>query len=299
MIAATIQLCTYNRAALLERVLEACFDQTFDEGAYEIVLVDDGSSDETPAVVERARSRATCAFIAVRQSNRGLASARNAGIARARGERIIFIDDDVLPLPNFVHEHLRSHVAHPKAIVRGGAIEVETLDDLPPPIWSIRNYSGNFFWTTNVSAPLATIRAVGGFDESFSEYGWEDIDLGLRLRAAGVRAVFNPRALVYHYKPRPLAGAVDGMVRQARAKARTAAALVRFHPNWRAYLATGINPVQRRLAALRRRLGVGLRLQNRLAAIPRERALRRGELRAAWALANEAYFEELERALRA
>ncbi len=79
------------------------------------------------------------------------------------------------------------------------------IDDLPPPSGAITNYSGNYFWTTNVSVPLATIRAIGGFDESFSEYGWEDIDVGLRLRSAGVRAVFYPSALVYHFKPRPRA----------------------------------------------------------------------------------------------
>ena len=210
MIATTIQLCTYNRATLLERVLEAAFDQTVPEDAYEVVLVDDGSSDETPSVIERARSRAACPFTVVRQANRGLAAARNAGIARAAGERIIFIDDDVLVLPNFVQEHMRSAAARPGAIVRGGAIEVESLDELPPPVWGIKNYSGNYFWTTNVSVPLATIRAIGGFDESFSEYGWEDIDVGLRLRAAGVKAVFNPRALVYHFKPCPRTSSIEG-----------------------------------------------------------------------------------------
>src|SRR5581483_12185929 len=135
----------------------------------EVVLVNDGSTDETPAVIERARARAACAFRVIDQQNSGLAKGRNAGIARASGERIIFIDDDVLPLPNFVEEHLRSHASHPQAIVRGGAIEVESFDDLPPPVWSIRNYSGNYFWTTNVSVPLETVRAAGGFDESFSE----------------------------------------------------------------------------------------------------------------------------------
>lgn len=296
MIAATIQLCTYNRAALLERVLEAAFDQTVPDDAYEVVLVDDGSSDETPSVIQRARSRATCAFTVVSQANRGLAGARNAGIARATGERIIFIDDDVLVLPNFVAEHLRSHAAHPKAIVRGGAIEVESFDDLPPPVWSIKNYSGNYFWTTNVSVPLATLRAIGGFDESFSEYGWEDIDVGLRLRGAGVKAVFNPRALVYHFKPRLRTSSIDAMVRQARARARTAVALVRLHPHWRAYLATGINPAQRRLAAWRRKMGLAQRLRGRLAGLG-DRELTPREARLARALANEAYFEELERAI--
>jgi GT2 family glycosyltransferase len=298
VIPATIQLCTYNRAALLERVLEACFDQTVPDDLYEVVLVDDGSSDETPAVIERARLHASCAFTVVSQENRGLAGARNTGIARATGERIIFIDDDVLVLPNFVAEHLRSHASSPQAIVRGGAIEVESVDDLPPPVWSIKNYSGNYFWTTNVSAPLATIRAIGGFDESFSEYGWEDIDVGLRLRARGVKAVFNPRALVYHFKPRLRASSIEGLLAQARAKARTAVALARIHRHWRAYLATGINPAQRRFAAWRRRLRLADRLRGRLAVLG-ERELSPREARLARALANEAYFEELERALQA
>ena len=297
MIAATIQLCTYNRAALLERVLEACFDQTVPDDSYEVVLVDDGSSDETPAVIQRARLDAPCTFTVVSQENRGLAGARNAGIARATGERIIFIDDDVLVLPNFVAEHLRSHALSREAIVRGGAIEVESLDELPPPVWSIKNYSGNYFWTTNVSAPLATIRAIGGFDESFSEYGWEDIDVGLRLRARGVKAVFNPRALVYHFKPPLRASSIEAMVRQARAKARTAVALARLHPHWRAYLATGINPPQRGFAAWRRRLGLADRLRSRLANLG-ERDLTPREARLARSLANEVYFEEIERALQ-
>jgi glycosyltransferase involved in cell wall biosynthesis len=295
---ATIQLCTYNRAPLLARVLEACFDQTVEESAYEVVLVDDGSSDATPSVIEVARRRAPCSFIVVTQANAGLASARNAGIARARGERIIFIDDDVLPLPNFVEAHLKTGERRPGSIVRGGAIEVDDLDYLPPPIWSIKNYSGNYFWTTNVSVPLATIRGIGGFDESFSEYGWEDIDVGLRLRAEGIRAVFDPNALVYHFKPRPRTASVEKMVAQASAQARTAVSLVRRHPNWRAYLATGINPLQRGFHALLRGLHFDARFRRRLAQLDSDRELDRRELRAARALANEVYFGELERALR-
>ncbi|MBV9271612.1 MAG: glycosyltransferase family 2 protein, partial [Candidatus Eremiobacteraeota bacterium] len=145
---ATIQLCTFNRARLLERVLDACFEQTVPAAAYEVVLVNDGSTDETRDVIARAQSRASCRFIVVDQPNCGLAKGRNNGIAHAGGERIIFIDDDVLPLPNFVEQHMRSHDAHPLAVVRGAAINVETFDELPPPVYTLRNYSGNFFWTT-------------------------------------------------------------------------------------------------------------------------------------------------------
>jgi glycosyltransferase involved in cell wall biosynthesis len=295
---ATIQLCTYNRAALLERVLDACFEQTLDASEYEVVLVNDGSRDRTPEVIERARARATCHFEVIDQPNSGLAKGRNAGIARARGERIIFIDDDVLPLPNFVAEHLRAHERAPKAIVRGGAINVENFDDLPPPVWSIRHYSGNFFWTTNVSVPLMTIRAIGGFNESFSEYGWEDIDVGLRLRFGGVRAVFNPKALVYHYKPRPRSANVEKMIAQARAQARTAVQLAAIHPHWRTYLATGINPVQRGWHRLRAGDRAEHALRARVGDLTGDRALSNPELRAARALAGHAYFDELEKSLR-
>jgi glycosyltransferase involved in cell wall biosynthesis len=291
---ATIQLCTYNRAALLERVLDACFEQTVASDVYEVVLVNDGSTDATAEVIARARSRATCRFEAVDQPNSGLAKGRNAGIARAQGERIIFIDDDVLPLPNFVEEHLRSHARAPKAVVRGGAINVESFDDLPPPVWNLKHYSGNFFWTTNVSVPLATIRAIGGFNETFSEYGWEDIDVGLRLRFGGVRAVFNPRALVYHYKPRPRSGNVERMIAQSRAQARTAVQLAALHPHWRTYLATGLNPAQRGWAKLRRN---DERLRATLGDLSADRSLSDRELRAARALASAAYFDELEKTL--
>ena len=296
---ATIQLCTYNRSALLERVLDACFEQTLDASEYEVVLVNDGSTDDTLDVIERARSRAACRFEVITQPNSGLAKGRNAGIARASGERIIFIDDDVLPLPNFVEEHLRSHARAPKAVVRGGAINVESFDELPVPIWSIRNYSGNFFWTTNVSVPLATIRAIGGFNESFSEYGWEDIDVGLRLRFGGVRAVFNPKALVYHWKPRPRSGNVEKMIRQARAQARTAVQLAAIHPHWRTYLATGMNPVQRTWARMRAGERNERGLRERVGDLASDRALSNGELRAAQSLATMAYFDELEKSLRA
>ena len=294
---ATVQLCTYNRAHLLERVLDACFEQTAAAGDYEVVLVNDGSTDDTPGAIERAKARATCRFVVVDQQNSGLAKGRNAGIARASGERIIFIDDDVLPLPNFVEEHLRSHGRTPNAIVRGGAINVESFDDLPPPVWSFRNYSGNYFWTTNVSVPLRTIRAIGGFNESFSEYGWEDIDVGLRLRFGGVRAVFNPKALAYHYKPRPRSGNVEKMIRQARAQARTAVQLAHIHPHWRTYLATGLNPAQRALHRWMHRAGAPDRRRAALGDLSEDRGLTNAELRAANGLASDAYFDELESAL--
>ena len=295
---ATIQLCTYNRAHLLGRVLDACFEQTLASDAYEVVLVNDGSRDETPRVIEEAKRRATCAFTVIDQANAGLARARNAGIARARGERIIFIDDDVLPIPAFVAEHLRSGARHPGAIVRGAVINTESFARLPTPTWSLANYSGNFFWTSNVSLPLQTLRRVGNFTESFREYGWEDIELGLRLRFAGVRGVFNRYAVAFHHKPRPGTAAVAGMLRQARAQARTAVRLRELHPHWRVVLATGDDPVRRTWHRALRAAGATRRLERIVPAPEVRDALTNRELRAARALARAAYYGELEAARR-
>ena len=296
---ATIQLCTYNRARLLGRVLDACFEQSVPFDAYEVVLVNDGSRDETPAVIAAARERATCEFVVVDQANAGLARARNAGIARARGDRIIFIDDDVLVTPAFVAEHLRSGERTRDAIVRGGVINTASFDDLPPPVWTVANYSGNFFWTTNVSVTRARLDAVGTFTESFAEYGWEDIELGLRLRGARTPSVFNARALAYHYKPPPRARDVDRMIAQARAQARTARQLYALHPTWRVVLATGDHPAMLAWQAAMRRLRPSGRLARGVGEASSERELTSSERRAARALARRAYFEELASERRA
>lgn len=294
---ATIQLCTFNRAHLLGRVLDACFEQqylAFDE--YEVVLINDGSSDETPAVIEAAHARATCPFVVIDQPNAGLARARNAGIARSRGERLIFIDDDVLVTPSFAAEHLRAHERVPRGIVRGAAINTSSFDALPPPIWTAANYSGNYFWTTNVSVARSQLDAVGGaFTESFREYGWEDIELGLRLRFAGTRSTFSPRALVYHYKPAPRGNQVEGALRQARAQARTARELTRLQPHWRALLATGDYGAARTLHRLDDLFGNVDRARSRLALSEPGAALDARERAALRTLARAAYYDELER----
>ena len=293
---ATIQLCTYNRAHLLGRVLDACFEQTVDTQEYEVVLVNDGSQDETPRVIALAKERATCAFTVIDQANSGLAKGRNAGIAAARGERIILIDDDILPTPRFVEEHLATHRKHPGDVIRGSVINTQSFDDLPPPVYSLKHYSGNFFWTSNVSVPLATLRDIGGFNETFSEYGWEDIDVGLRLRARGLKSRFNPKALVFHYKPRPTGGSVEGMLRQARAQARTAVQLAKLHPHWRAHLATGNTATQRLLHKWIRGIGAARTFTSMLGDAPAGRPLSGAQLFAAQRLAADAYFEELEKA---
>jgi len=294
----TVQLCTHNRAHLLGRVLEALFAQDYDPSRYEIVLVNDGSTDETRDLIERLRPQAPCRFEVIHQQNAGLAKGRNAGIARARGEIILFIDDDILATPVLVREHLAMHVEHPRAIVRGAVLNVETFDELPPPIWTPKNYSGNYFWTSNVSVPMALLGEVGVFNESFSEYGWEDLELGLRLRHAGVPSLFARRAVVYHHKPRPTAKSIPGIVRQAKAQARTAVQFRALHPHWRVALATGQTKAHALLHRALRSAKFSRALLTVLGTVQDEsKPLSALQLAAARALAREAYFEELDRVM--
>jgi hypothetical protein len=166
-------------------------------------------------------------------------------------------------------------------------------------VWSVRNYSANWFWTTNVSVRRSRLDAAGGrFDESFSEYGWEDIELGLRLRALGTKAVFNRYAVVFHYKPRPKGTNVAGMLRQVRAQARTAVRLERLHPSWRVALAIGDTAPQRLLGAALRRSGLVPRLERVVSKTSDETRLSPRELAAARLLAAAAYYDELDQAKR-
>ena len=296
----TIQLCTYRRPALLERVLEALFDQTAPDDAYEVVLVNDGSPDDTNAVIERVRPLARCAFTAIVQDNGGLANARNAGIARAAGERICFIDDDVLPTPVFAAEHLASDAKHGDVIVRGAVINAASIDDLPVPVWTPANYSANFFWTSNVSLRRARLDRVGGrFDETFTEYGWEDIELGMRLRSIGTRAVFNRFAVAFHHKPPRAAASVDDVLRRVRAQARTAVQLRAKHPHWRVDLAIGTTLPQRVLGDAVHRSGVARVIAPLLRSAAGPGALSPPQRLAAQLLATDAYYDELTRAARA
>jgi hypothetical protein len=176
-------------------------------------------------------------------------------------------------------------------IVRGAVINTETFDDLPVPVWTPANYSGNYFWTSNVSLRRARLDRVGGrFDESFTEYGWEDIELGMRLRAIGTRAVFNRFAVAFHHKPRPAGTNVGGMLRQVRAQARTAVQLRAKHPHWRVDLAIGAMPPQRALGSLLHRSGIARVLAPLGNATGR---LSPPQMLAAQILAADAYYEEL------
>lgn len=232
-------MCTYNRKRLLERALTALFNQNFPKDQYEIVLIDDGSTDGTGEYVKTLDP--PCPMTYIHQQNSGLAKGRNQGIRHANGQIILFIDDDIVASPNLLAEHVKTHEQHMDHVVRGWVNHIHDLDNISGPQFNMQDFSTAFFWTSNVSASRKHLVQAGMFDEDFKEYGWEDLELGMRLKRLGLGMKYNKRAIVYHYKSRWTPEDVEKMCRQAKAKARTAVIFVEKHPTMRVRLATGLH----------------------------------------------------------
>lgn len=206
---------TYNNRPVLERVLEALLRQTFPPSRYEVVIVDDGSTDGTAEMLERFRGALQMQYLA--QANRGRAAARNAGAHAARGRILVFLDSDFFPVPGLLAEHHKHYPpdaagigvqgasrTHPEALTTAFMRARETYLEVPPgPPGRISLFRVS---TRNLSLVKSDFVAAGGFDEAFGGYGWEDIELAWRLRARGVRFSYEPKATGDHYQVQDLEG---------------------------------------------------------------------------------------------
>src|SRR5579862_9158271 len=234
----SVIIATKDRARYLERALESLRTQT--GPAFEVVVVDNGSSDDTRAVAEKCSSQPGFAvtYLFEPEPNRG--KARNSGIRAARGDLVVFCDDDVSIPPGWLVAHQEAHRAGNSTVVNGPILNVGSYEDRPKP--KPANYSRAFLCTCNASVPRAALIGVNGFDEEFNLYGWEDTELGVRLRESGVRWKFAWDAYIWHIKP-PTENTVEVETRKAVEKARMARRFLRKHPSQRARLATGAHPV--------------------------------------------------------
>ncbi|MBV9271609.1 MAG: glycosyltransferase [Candidatus Eremiobacteraeota bacterium] len=230
----SIVIATKDRARYLERALDS-FAKQIGAPSFEVIVVDNGSTDDTCAVVERARTaqRFDVQYIYEERPNRG--AARNRGITAAQGYLVLFCDDDVYAPPGFLAAHEAAHSTS-NLVVVGPILNVSSYESKPKP--AVGNYSGAFFCTCNVSVPKAALAALGAFDESFDLYGWEDTELGVRLRDHGMRRKFAWDAYIWHIKP-PEDVTLDIEMRKAVEKARMAVRFVEKNPSGRVKSATG------------------------------------------------------------
>ena len=235
----SVVIATKDRARYLERALDSLRRQV---GAleFEVVVVDNASTDETREVAQGygALGEFAVHYVYEGEPNRG--KARNRGIEVAQGEIVAFCDDDVQLPAGWLAAHDAAQRASSRggsvAVVNGPILNVPGYGDRPKP--TPANYSRAFLCTCNVSVPRAALAAAGGFDEAFRLYGWEDTELGVRLREGGARWKFAWDAYLWHIKP-PAENTLEVEARKAIEKARMARRFLDKHPSKRARMATG------------------------------------------------------------
>jgi GT2 family glycosyltransferase len=203
---------THRRPATLRRTLEALGPQAAAERA-EIVVVDDGSGDDTPAMVREIAGRypAPLRLLAL-ESNRGPGAARNRGVAAAAAPVCLLLGDDMLPAPGLVARHRAFHHANPgENAALLGRIVPAAGSDSPFTRWLheegkqfafARIAAGDgvparLFYAANCSLKRALLDRAGGFDESFV-FGHEEQELSGRLARVGMRLAHDPAALAEH-----------------------------------------------------------------------------------------------------
>ena len=211
----TIIIPTYNRKDILRKSLAAYRSQSAQEEILEVLVVDDGSTDGTDSVVAQSNEGSPIPIRYLHQENRGQASARNHGIREARGEIVLFEDDDIIPAGNLVSEHLGWHRNYPEASVGVLGHVTWSPEVHPTPFMKWLGLAGPFdyhslsrgmevdfrhFYSGNISLKVEFLRENGIFDEDFRTYGYEDMELGYRLIRRGLRLLYNPNAVGYHYK---------------------------------------------------------------------------------------------------
>ena len=234
----SVVIPTRGRAASVRRALAALALQDLPSGEFEVIVSVDGPDEET---VDLIRSFASPYVLrAVEGPGGGRAGACNAALRAADGDVVVILDDDMEPAPACLRRHCEHHAQETRLCVMG-AVPVR-IDGATPRAgryvaWKFDRHLANLaepahvfglrdFYSGNASIRLDVLREAGLFDESFTQYGNEDLELSLRLRAAGVRLLYDGDALAYQHYEKDL----RALARDTFEKGMTAVLLARSHP---------------------------------------------------------------------
>jgi glycosyltransferase involved in cell wall biosynthesis len=205
---ASVIIPTYNAEKIIKPVINALLSQQTKK-TFEIIVVDDGSSDETAQEVKKIKSKK---LVYLHQKNTGPAKARNAGAKCAKGKIILFIDSDCVAEKAWLTEMLKPFNDKRVSAVQGayktkqkeltarfGQIEIENR-------YEKMNKAQEIDWVGSYSAAYdkKVYDSLGGFDESFPIASGEDPELSYKVHERGGKIVFNPKAIVYHTHPASL-----------------------------------------------------------------------------------------------
>jgi serine acetyltransferase/GT2 family glycosyltransferase len=205
----SVVIPTYERAERAARLVEELGRQTLLPEAFEVIVVDDGSKVDPRPRIEAAKH--AFRLVIERQENQGAAAARHRGVELASAEVVLFLDDDMIPSPRLLEEHLAVHAGTPRAVVMGRIassrelarlplferFHARNLEELSAALRATgRNPSGTEVYSGNLSLRRADYLAVGGFDRTLPRS--EDMELGFRLERAGAAIRYCDAASSIH-----------------------------------------------------------------------------------------------------
>ena len=204
----SVVLGTFNQVETLKVVLSEYENQTIDKDKFEVIVVDSSSNDGSKEFYESYKPNYNFRYHI--QDNQGKAAARNKGVEIAKGKYIIITDADMIPHKDFVSLHLNAQINSTEEMCFEGTtlnmdrLEWPTTDkNLKPYIQrKIKDKSkiGWFYFLTgNISFPKSLFLSNNGFNETFLNYGWEDLELGYRLQKKKVPLIYLKSAVNYHY----------------------------------------------------------------------------------------------------
>jgi glycosyltransferase involved in cell wall biosynthesis len=236
----SVVIPTYNRLPILQKCLRALEAQQLDEPleGFEVVLVDDGSTDDTVAWIH-AHAAALPHVRLIQQSHGGPAQGRNRGVAEANGDVIVFIDSDLVVTPGFLVAHARAlerqwqQMGDRRCFTYGAVINTANFEDPTSEPHKLRDLSWAYFATGNVAIDRRVLESAGLFDTRFHLYGWEDLELGERLRRLGVVLVRCPEAVGYHWHPPLSLEQIPDLIRVEQERAAMGLVFFRKHPTRR------------------------------------------------------------------
>jgi glycosyltransferase involved in cell wall biosynthesis len=236
----SVVIPTYNRKPILEKCLRALEAQQFTPdrpiAGYEVVLVDDGSTDGTIDWLQANQAEFPHVRL-VQQAHQGPAAARNLGVERAIGDTIIFIDSDLVVTERFLQAHadglLRGQQLNGDRIFTYGSV-INTCNFADPTSepYKLTDFSAAYFATGNVAIARHWLETAGLFDTRFQLYGWEDLELGVRLKQLGLTLIKCPEAVGYHWHPPFALVQLPSLIDKEIQRGRMGVLFYQKHPTW-------------------------------------------------------------------
>jgi len=235
----SVVIPTYNRLPILRKCLTALEQQITDNKIldYEVVLVDDGSSDRT--LVWLAENQAKLPHVKIiEQDHQGAAAARNLGVNNAVGDTIVFIDSDLVVTETFLQSHADALVKGAADLqsdllfTYGAVINTNNFDDPTAEPYKLTDFSAAYFATGNVAIARKWLESAGLFDTGFKLYGWEDLELGVRLKKLNLKLIKCPEAVGYHWHPAFSLEQIPRMIEQEIQRGKMGVIFYDKHPTF-------------------------------------------------------------------